>query len=159
MGLVEDVVEDEAVVAIAPGEAGPETGSIWVGQGWNELASAAEGGIRIQPLEIEEGVGAAGGGPVDYAVEVMKVLAGGATAAAVESPILIERDADDIAVPFANDVADLIPGETGGGGESILVGLGVLEAGAVDAAQQYGSARGSVDDAISGCREWHVELE
>jgi len=104
-------------------------------------------------LQVEERVGAEHRGPIDDLVEGLPVFLGGAAIVAVKNKILIKGEADDVAPPTLGDELNFVAGEGGSGEEALLVGVGVLQAGAVEAAEEDGLAGGGVDDAVAGGTE------
>src|SRR3569833_4089455 len=125
-----------------------------VGERRDEVAVAAVDALGVEPLQIEERVGAEHGRPEEDLVESLLILLSGAAGAAAQNEILIDGKADDVRAPLLRDAVDFGAGDGGSGEEALLVGVGVFEAGAVDTAEEYGEAGEGVHDAVAGGAEW-----
>jgi hypothetical protein len=88
-------------------------------------------------LEVEEGIGAVAGGAGDYGVELLKVILGGGGAAAVERPVLVDRNAENIRGPVLGPVGDF-----GSRDQGPVLRFCVFETGAVNASQEDGTPNG-----------------
>src|SRR5688572_11895690 len=153
MRLVEKVIEDRGFVTIATGKQMPEIARLQIRERSHKVAAATERTIGVKPLQIEQRVGTSAGSPAHHPVKVLKVVVCAALASPIQRPVLVERQANDIAIPTLDDELDFRPPNSGRRTETILHGFGPLQSGTVDTAQQNGLASGGDHDAVPDGRE------
>lgn len=129
--LIEKIEHDGWICSVAASEGGPKEGCVRIRQRRDELAVGAEGAIGIEPLKIEEGIGSVSGGGRDDGVDLIEVVLTSCRAAAMESPVLVERDAENVRAPIQGPV-----GYFGRGDNGPLSRLGVFQARAIDASKE-----------------------
>jgi len=96
-------------------------------QGRNKVPVAAVNALGIEPLKIEERVGAKERRPVDHLIERLLILLTRASIAPAKNKVLIDWDTNNGAMPLLNDELNLRARDGCSGKEPLLIWTTILE--------------------------------
>src|SRR5262249_10857688 len=99
MRLAENVVEHRRLVSITPRQQHPEIDRNPVGKRSNKVSAPTKNAIRVDPLQVQKRVRSIRGSPRNDPVQILKILLGTMVSPAIQRPVLVERDPNDVAVP------------------------------------------------------------